>query len=108
RAGRVDRYAGSFRSQASGGFHDRALQARGMEGARRVHVSLQHQVGDFLDELEVVGRDRERSAKSERRQDRGLALKAPTAVARSAFVSCDRGQIAARLTAEAIGWNIRR
>ena len=56
--------------------HDRQLQARGLEGARRVHAPLQHEVGGVPDELEVARRERPRRAAPARREDRQLELSA--------------------------------
>ena len=40
--------------------HDRAVQARGLGGAGRVHAPLQHQVGVVPDEPQAAARDRHR------------------------------------------------
>ena len=43
--------------------HDRAVQARGLARAGRVHAPLQHQVGPVPDEPQVAGGDRRRAAR---------------------------------------------
>ena len=82
---RMDRHACTLRTETGRRLLHRTVHPRRLEGTRRVHLPLQHQVGGVPDEPQSPAGNRQGPAQPARRQDRQLELKTPRVNADKVF-----------------------